>query len=180
MEEFELELGETITRSVQQHPFLAALRFVPFIILAIARLRGVWLFSALTLHAGPGGASIGTLDISLGNSSVRFLLSLWLLFVWMSAFTMVTKFFLTIWVITSHRIVDISQYAFFDRRVSSFLLARIQDITTNVEGFFPTLIGYGTLNVETAGRDEKFCMNGIAHPEEIRDLIMREIAALQN
>jgi uncharacterized membrane protein YdbT with pleckstrin-like domain len=178
MEEFELELGETITRTVHQHPFLIALRFIPFIVLTIAPLIVIPVITAITSHIGT--SSTGPIDISFNNPVVRFLLGAYWLFVWMSAFTMITKFFLTLWVITSHRIVDITQFRYFDRRVSSFLLSRVQDITTNVEGFFPTLIGYGTLNVETAGRDEKFCMNGIAHPEEIRDLIMREIAALQN
>jgi uncharacterized membrane protein YdbT with pleckstrin-like domain len=84
------------------------------------------------------------------------------------------------WVITSQRIVDISQDSLFGRQVSSFLLSRVQDITTDVQGLFPTLIGYGTLNVETAGRLEKFSMDGVAHPEGVRDLIMREIADLQN
>ncbi len=175
MEEFELELGETITRTVHQHPFLIALRFIPFLILAVAPFLVIPLLSAILGHV-----NTGNFDINFSNPVVRFLLGVYWLFIWMAAFTMITKFFLTLWVITSHRIVDITQYRYFDRRVSSFLLSRVQDITTNVEGFFPTMIGYGILNVETAGRDEKFCMNGIAHPEEIRDLIMREIAALQN
>ncbi|HEV7121570.1 MAG TPA: PH domain-containing protein [Candidatus Paceibacterota bacterium] len=167
MEEFELEPGETVTRTVHQHPFLIALRFIPYIVLAALPLVILPIFNMV--------------DANLVSASTeRFILGAYWLFIWLAAFRMITKFFLTLWVITSHRIVDITQYAFFDRRVSSFLLARIQDITTDVEGFLPTFIGYGTLNVETAGRDEKFCMNGIAHPEEIRDLIMREIAALQN
>lgn len=172
MEEFELELGETITVTVHQHPFLIALRFIPFILLGIAPFIVIPLIGALT--------PAGVLAISFNNPLVRFFVGIYWLFVWMSAFTMITKFFLTLWVITSHRIVDITQYRYFDRRVSSFLLSRVQDITTDVEGFFPTLIGYGTLNVETAGRQEKFSMNGIAHPEAVRDLIMREIADLQN
>jgi uncharacterized membrane protein YdbT with pleckstrin-like domain len=166
MEEFELEPGETITRVVHQHPFLIALRFIPFIILSILP------FAIIPFLSGVG--------ITFGNPLVRFILGVYWLFIWMSAFTMITKFFLTLWVITSHRIVDITQYRFFDRRVSSFLLSRVQDITTDVEGVFPTLIGYGTLNVETAGRTEKFQMEGIAHPEETRDFIMGEIAALQH
>lgn len=167
MEEFELELGETITRTVHQHPFLIALRFIPYLVLGVLPLI---LLPILNMVAGN----------LITAATERFLLGAYWLFIWLAAFRMVTKFFLTLWVITSHRIVDITQYAFFDRRVSSFLLSRVQDITTDVEGFLPTFIGYGTLNVETAGRMEKFSMNGIAHPEAIRDLIMREIADLQN
>jgi hypothetical protein len=57
-------------------------------------------------------------------------------------------------------------------------LDRVQDVTTDVEGFLLTTLGFGSLNVETVGRDEKFQMRGIKDPTELRDLIMREIAAL--
>lgn len=177
MEEFELELGETVIKTVRQHIFLLVIRFIPFIILAAIPLLIPPMYGLLVSHAG---TDVAALSIDFDNALMRFGLGVWWLFLWMAAFTMLTKFFLTQWVITTTRIVDITQNSLFDREVSSFLLARVQDITTDVEGLFPTLIGYGTLNVETAGRMEKFCMNGIAHPEAIRDLIMREIADLQN
>ncbi len=82
------------------------------------------------------------------------------------------------WIITNTRIVDIRQYGFFSRKVSSFLLSRVQDVTTDVEGFIETIFGFGTLNVETAGREELFQMRGIKKPTELRDLIMREVAVL--
>src|SRR6266481_2875834 len=130
MEEFELEPGETITRTVHQHPFLIVLRFVPYLVLALLPLLIVPVFNQTT-------------GMLLPAAMERFILGVYWLFVWLAAFRMTTRFFLTLWIITSHRIVDITQYAFFDRRVSSFLLSRVQDITTNVEGLFPTLIGYG-------------------------------------
>jgi len=180
MEEFELEPGEKIIRTVRQHIFLLAIRFIPFILLALLPLIIPPIYGALVSHAGPGGADVAALSINFNNPLMHFGLGIWWLILWMAAFTMLTKFFLTQWVITTSRIVDITQESLFNRRVSSFLLARVQDITTDVEGFFPTLIGYGALNVETAGSMEKFCMQGIAHPEATRDLIMREIADLQN
>ncbi|KND51033.1 MAG: hypothetical protein AB202_01320 [Parcubacteria bacterium C7867-007] len=180
MEEFELELGEVVKKSVRQHWFLLALKIVPYVLLTIAPLLVIPLFNILATGVSTAGVQVAVLDVSLGNPLVRFLLGVWWIFVWMATFTMLTKFFLTQWIITSTRIVNISQESLFDRRVSSFLLARVQDVTTDVQGIFPTLIGYGTLNVETAGRDEKFSMEGIAHPEDVRDLIMGEIADLQN
>ncbi|KND49729.1 MAG: hypothetical protein AB203_01425 [Parcubacteria bacterium C7867-008] len=180
MEEFELELGEVVKQSVRQHWFLLVLKLIPYIVLTLAPIVILPLYVLFATSASAAGAQVPVLDISLGNSLVRFLLGTWWLFIWMATFTMLTKFFLTQWIITSTRIVDITQESLFSRRVSSFLLARVQDITTDISGVFPTLIGYGTLNVETAGREEKFSMEGIAHPEDVRDLIMREIADLQN
>lgn len=178
MEEFELELGETIIKVVHQHWFFLLGRLLPFAILAWLPTFLIPFFASAENAAGI--SSLNLFGIDWGAPLVHFGLGAWWLILWISAFTIVTKYFLSVWVITTERIVDISQESLFSRKVSSFLLARVQDITTDVDGIFGTLIGYGTLNVETAGRDEKFAMDGVAHPEAIRDLIMREITELQN
>lgn len=175
MEEFELEPGETIIKQVRQHAFVLLLRLLPFVILAILPLFVAPTFDLLRSFssAEPGVRALEPLE-----PHFRFFLGVWWLFLWMGIFNIVTKYFLTVWVITSHRIVDIEQIAFFSRKVSSFLLVRVQDVTTDVHGILATLIGFGNINVETAGGSEKFCMPGIKHPEYIRDLIMREVAKL--
>lgn len=169
MEEFELEPGEHVIREVRQHPFVFLLRLVPIGLLALAPFIVVPLFEMLLTQGGPGDGV---------SSHFRFFVGIWWLFLWMYVFHTLTKYFLTVWVITSHRIVDIHQVGLFRRKVSSFLLIRVQDVTTNIHGILQTLIGFGDINVETAGSYEKFCMKGIRAPEYIRDLIMREVALL--
>jgi hypothetical protein len=171
MEEFELEPGEQIVRSVRRHWLIFVARLLPYAILAAAPL----LIPALVARAGdllPGLAE-GT-----SGPLWAFSVGMWWLFLWVGAFNTFVRYYLDQWVVTTVRIVDIHQYAFFRRRVSSFLLARVQDVTTSVDGFLPTLVGFGTLNVETAGRTEVFRMDGVPHPTGLRDLIMRQIAAL--
>jgi uncharacterized membrane protein YdbT with pleckstrin-like domain len=172
MEEFELEPGETVTTEVRQHVFVLLLRLVPFALLAFLPLIILPVFSAIVSISQKSSTSF-----DLGSTG-WFFLGIWWLFLWMGAFAVITRYFLTVWVITSHRIVDISQSAFFSRKVSSFLLVRVQDVTTDVSGVLGTLIGFGDINVETAGSAEKFAMCGIRHPEAVRDLIMREVAVL--
>ena len=110
----------------------------------------------------------------------RFFLGTWLLCVWTGAFSTFTQYYLTVWVITSLRIVDIRQKGFFSREVSSFMLTRVQDVTTDVSGVLATLFHFGRLSVETAGNDEDFAMNGISAPADIRDTIMRQVAIAHN
>src|SRR3989338_3326205 len=169
MEEFELEPGEYIILQIRQHVFVLFLKLVPFIILAAAPFIVAPFFSMFEGISSVAG------DLS---STFRFFIGIWWLFIWMAVFQIVTKYFLTSWIITSHRIVDTYQKAFFRRKVSSFLLVRVQDITTNVHGMLTTLIGFGDINVETAGSMEEFCMKGVRSPEYLRDLIMREVAVL--
>jgi membrane protein YdbS with pleckstrin-like domain len=181
MEEFELEPGEKITLSVRRHWFFLIAQLIPYVILAILPLLFIVAFPYLKpyiVHANAAGMVLFNQDLAQATPWLRLTLAFWWLFLWISAFSIYTKYSLTLWIITTTRIVDIRQFGFFSRKVSSFLLNRVQDVTTDVEGILPTMFGYGTLNVETAGREEKFQMNNISHPVELRDLIMREIAAL--
>lgn len=176
MEEFELEPGEVIIHNVRQHIFVLALNMLPLLLLAFVPLvfSGVMDFVTSTspqLNAAYAGFHIPA-------STQRFLVGIWLLGIWTSAFSMFTRYYLTVWVITNMRIVDIRQYGFFNREVSSFLLDRLQDITTGVSGFLGTLIGYGRLSLETAGKDESFYMDTIPNPEAIRDEIMAQVARI--
>jgi uncharacterized membrane protein YdbT with pleckstrin-like domain len=175
MEEFELEPGEAVITQVRQHKFVLALRLIPFALLAILPL---FIAPFFDFFASATAVEQGTRALQPLGAYFRFFLGLWWLFLWMGAFSTITKYFLTVWVITTHRIVDIEQFSFFSRKVSSFLLMRVQDVTTDVHGILATLIGYGDINVETAGSMEKFIMPGVKHPEYVRDLIMGEVAKL--
>jgi membrane protein YdbS with pleckstrin-like domain len=177
MEEFELEPGETITRSVRKHWIILAAQLIPYFILVILPFFIPFAVQLLS-NANPLAAARITVLMNHAGPWMQLVLAFWWLFLWIGTFNIFTRYFLTVWIITTTRIVEIHQYGFFSRQVSSFLLNRVQDVTTDVEGFLPTMFGFGTLNVETAGRDEKFQMNGIQNPTDLRDLIMREIAAL--
>lgn len=175
MEEFELEPGEEIIQNVRQHPFVLALRLLPLAFLFILP----WFLSGfLSFVLSIGGASLPALH--LPAHLARFFTGLWMLLVWTAAFGILTRYYLTVWVITNLRIVDIKQWSFFNREVSSFLLVRVQDMTTDVSGLLATIIGFGTLSVETAGKDDDFRMSGVAHPEGIRDTIMAQVAQLHH
>ena len=177
MEEFELEPGERITLSVRKHWIVLAGQLSVYVILALVPLL-IPLALSLMASVFPNGGNQFHTALSQAGPWLLLLLAFWWLFIWMAAFATFTRYYLTLWVITTTRIVEIHQYGFFSRRVSSFLLNRVQDVTTNTDGLFATVFGYGALDVETAGRDEKFGMYGIQNPEGIRDLIMREVSAL--
>ena len=180
MEEFELEPGEQITMAVRKHWLVFVAELVPYALLAIVPLL---IPAAIGYLAGsnPSFAEMAVGNLSIGNPWVRLFLGLWWLLMWTGAFNTFTRYFLDQWVITTMRIVDIHQFGFFRRHVSSFLLNHVQDVTTDVNGFFQTLVGFGTLRVETAGDESKhFVMSGIPEPEKLRDLIMREVSALHS
>ncbi len=176
MEEFELEPGEEIVLQVRQHMLVFVLRVLPLVILAFVPALLSGLFSVFASMSPQTSAAYTSLN--LPAHFTRFFYGLWLLALWTAFFSMLTRHVLTVWIITNIRIVDIKQYGFFNRSVSSFLLIRVQDITTDVSGLLATLFRFGKLSVETAGNDEQFEMSGIVHPEFIRDTIMAQVADL--
>lgn len=174
MEEFALEPDERVTRTVRKHWFVLLASLLPFLLLA-------WLPTFLPgFLVGLGDGQFPALTmLTLENPWFRLVVGLWWLFLWIGAFNIFTQYYLNHWVITTLRIVRIRQYGFFSREVSSFLLSHVQDVSTTVDGIFADILGYGTVQVETAGSASKhFVMDGIDDPQGMRDMIMREIAEL--
>lgn len=179
MEEFQLEPGEKVTRTVRKHWFVLLCSFIPFLLLALFPVVVPQILTALTNLNPSAGVSFAAFN--QGNPWFRLFLGLWWLLLWIGAFNTFTQYYLNHWVITTTRIVRIRQRGFFSREVSSFLLVKVQDVSTSVDGILAELFGYGCVRVETAGdASRNFSMDGVDDPQGMRDLIMNEVAALSH
>ncbi len=70
-----------------------------------------------------------------------------------------------LFILTDERLIDITQVSFLKRTVASTPLKRIQDTTSNIEGVLPTLLNYGSIEVQTASGDaSKFEIDRIPDP----------------
>src|SRR3989344_22787 len=128
MKEFELEPGEHVVKEVRKHWFLFLGELLPFAILAVLPFALPKL-----LALAPPMATYATL-FDYHSILGRAMLGVWLLIMWTSAWGAFTRYFLNAWVLTNQRIATIKQRRFFFREVSSLLLPRVQDVTTNVTG----------------------------------------------
>ena len=178
MEEFDLQPGEHVVLKVRQHVFVLVLKLIPFAVLAFIPfiLAGLLGFVASV----PTSSEAFIAQARSFAPAAIFITGAWWLFVWLGAFMVLMRYALTVWIITNIRIIDIKQYGFFSRKVSSFLLLRVQDVQTEIHGMLATLVGYGKLHVDTAGHEEEFFMHGIAHPQRVRDTIMDQVASLHH
>ena len=176
MGEIELEPGENLIRATRKHWFVLLLTLLPLAFIAWIPSIIVPLLTYLT-HLAPGTEQVGV--VTLAHSPyVRLMYGLWLLMLWSLAFNTITRYYLNEWIITSTRIIEIHQFGFFSREISSLLLIKIQDVNVNVDGIFGTLLSYGQLEVQSAGTAEHFIMDDIPNPNGLRDIIMSEISAL--
>lgn len=103
-----------------------------------------------------------------------FFSSLWALIVWQLIFERWTDYYYDIWIVTNWRIIDIDQKGFYRRNIATLLnLDHIEDITTEEEGFFGSLLNYGSLQVQTAASQREFVMPSIARARKIERIIRK-------
>lgn len=103
---------------------------------------------------------------------VAFLENLFFLAIWIYGFLIWVDYYLDIWIITNQRIVNIEQKGMFSRKVSELNYSKIQDVTTEVHGFIPTVLNFGDVEVQTAGEEENFIFRTVSDPHGIKNIIM--------
>lgn len=106
------------------------------------------------------------------TSLLRFLYSVWILFMWMGLFILWTDWYFDVWIVTNKRIIDIEQKGLFRRDIASLSLDRIQDIRVEVRGIINTLLGIGDVYVQTAGEAREFTIRGARQPNKVRKILM--------
>ena len=111
----------------------------------------------------------------LAPAVITFVSSWWLLIVWCALAVIWTDYYLDIWIVTNHRVVNINQISLFDRQTTTWRLEKVQEVTVGVRNIFETLLGFGSLEVQTAGpTDEYAIIRGVRSPEFIQETIVRE------
>lgn len=154
---------EKIIQIVRKDYFIIFQKILFFILLMILPLIFIYLFIFSNENIMASSAAFPLLILGIS----AYYLFLWLFFIFIFI-----DYYLDVWIITSERIIDIEQRGFFSRIVSEHKLSKIQDVTSEVHGFFPTVMQYGTCFVQTAGTVQRFTFNEVPHPEKIRNLII--------
>ncbi len=167
-EKIELEPNEIVLTTVRKHWFIITAELLGIVMLVILP---IFIFFALLFLRELMNLTF-TLDPYLPLLS--FAACAWMLFCVLTAFTIWTHFFLDLWVITDRRIIVIDQINFFNRKISSFRLERLQDIKVAIDGIIPTFLNFGTLRAQTASAAESnFISTGLPDPRGIQSIIQK-------
>ncbi len=100
------------------------------------------------------------------------LTSAFYLITWLFFITSFVNYYLTAWIVTTHKIVSIEQKGLFARTVSELDLLRVQDVTSEVKGILPSMFNYGDVYVQTAGEVERFDFERVHRPDIVRKRIL--------
>lgn len=103
------------------------------------------------------------------------LFSTYYLYVWLFIFYSFVDYYLDVWIVTSERIINIEQKGLFFRVTSEQKLYRIQDVTSELKGFFSTFLNYGTVYIQTAGEQPRFIFKEVPAPQQVAKKISQMV-----
>ncbi len=167
-EKIEMEESEKILAVVRKHWFVIVIELFFSFFMIIFPFFLFFLFQIINSKV--------TEPIVLDSLSpaLTYFFLIWLLLSVLTAYTIWTHYFLDLWVITDRRIIVIDQIHFFNRKVSSFRLERLQDIKVTIKGIIPTLLNFGTITAQTASSAESnFSSKGLPNPRELQAMIQK-------
>ena len=76
-------------------------------------------------------------------------------------------------IFTDRRMVDINQDKLFSRKISEANLGQIQDVSSEVKGFWGTILHYGDIQIQTAGPEGNvFGMTFVHWPSSIASTVI--------
>ncbi len=81
----------------------------------------------------------------------------------------------TVYVLTSERLRQVTQYGFFGKDVVEVNLSKVQNISYNIPGFTGEVFGFGTIIVHTYVGD--LVISQVDHPEKIYNQLQDAVAA---
>jgi len=154
---------EKVLHKLRRHPFtFLPMVFFLLLLLALPIVVGILLKTQL-----PAWLENETTFMALILLGSAYYLGILIFF-----FTNFIDFYLDIFIVTNDRLIDMEQNGLFSRTVAEVDLYQIQDITSEVKGFFSTMFNYGNMTIQTAGALPKFIVNNIKDPHHLRQELM--------
>lgn len=155
--------GEEIIMLTRRHWFILFLTFLPMVF-----LLGFILF-LITYGESFSTFSMFSVDPDIYYLTISFLSVMF----WIICFVLWIDYYFDVWILTEERIINMEQYGLFRREISELEHGKIQDVTTEVLGIFPTILGYGEVFIQTAAERERFQFKQVPQPQKIRARIMK-------
>ena len=161
--------GEEVVQTIHKHGVVYVkiiLAFVFVVLLPIGIFLGVW------FRFFPLGDYYRYGVIAEIGSCIYFLFGL--LFIYIR----LTDEQFDVFILTTDRLIGITQVSFFHRNVSSAPLSQIQEATGSIQGLMPTLFHYGDLRVKTSSAEgSTFFIDHVEDPDGVAKQILDHVKA---
>lgn len=143
---------EDVLAIVHQHPWaLVKTGLFAALGLAIIILAFVWV--------GVSGPSVWTLFI-VGAATLLYVAYHW--FVWWN----------TMYVLTSQRMITITQRGFWSRRIEDYALDKIQSVASDTTGAAGTLLNFGEVYLAIMGIKDQVSLRFVEDPRDMQERLL--------
>ncbi len=83
--------------------------------------------------------------------------------------------YLDIYLVTSIRIVDVTQNGLFHRTVGESPLDHVQDVIYEIKGIMPTIFNYGNVIIHTSGPTGDIVFEEVYRPQDVQRLLFDQV-----
>jgi len=154
--------GEKVVSHLRRHWFIFIRIFIAYAILFLLPLPIYYCLVTLLPELLAQQMIVAVLAVLLFSyylSMLVFGLTVW------------TDNYLDGWTITTHRIINREQISLFNRTIAELELRQIQDITVEQKGLIATLLDFGHVYIQTAGKMERFVFEQVPRPHQVARII---------
>ena len=156
--------NEKVLMVIRKHPIVYIRNFLLFLVASVLPLSIFLMFWSNRFPLSQGGT---TSVVGYLGASLYFLYSFALFLIsWLN-----DEF--DLFILTDHRLIDITQVSFLKRTVATTPLDQIQDTTSDIQGILGTLLNYGSIDVQTAaGAASSFTIDHVPDPAMVARKIL--------
>jgi len=151
------EPDEQIRLVLRRHSVAIGKKLITFVMGAVLPIGVIWLIYNYTSWLKDSGSFIYVILVLFASLLYLYLL-LFSYHAWVD-------YYLDIWIVTDERIIAMEQKGLFNRTVAELRLDKIQDVSSEIKGFLPTIFKYGTVQVQTASGEDNFVFDEAKAPE---------------
>lgn len=151
---------------LRRHPFVLVPSFIIFLLTHAIAIGGYFFITTSYAH------SFAT---NPGRALTIMLTAILLLSAWLQMYGQFMDYYLDMWIVTNSRIINVEQHGLFGRTISETDLYKVQDVTSKIDGFFPTTLNYGFVYIQSAGEIVRFAFEEIPAPHLVRKIIIQNV-----
>jgi uncharacterized membrane protein YdbT with pleckstrin-like domain len=154
--------GETVVCHISRHPF------------GLFGVYTVTAFLVILIFVGVGLLSHYVTSLTTQDKGFIFAGAIaFMLIAFLYLYIAVTIYKGNRWIVTSDSITQITQTGLFQKQSSQLSLENLEDVTFEQKSMLQSMMGFGTLRVETAGEHSKFVFPYCPNPGSFARQIIR-------
>ena len=157
------EKDEQILLFVRRHWFALWPAYLAVFLMVAIIIIFIFLFYFLGFNQ-----FLSSLDLVVSPGRI-FWLIVFMLFLSLILFLYLSwmEYYLDITIVTNRRVIDIEQLNLFRRKIVATELISIQDVRSEVRGFFQSTLDFGTVLIQTAGESPNFTLRDLPNPSNV-------------